>query len=141
MKKPKTARRGKGRVQYCSVRGELAVKFLDAIFGGLEPFLKLYPLSANSFRTKWTKLLLLLKIPKHLHPTPASVRGGGSVMAYRRGEPIQSIMWRMRLVSQGTLESYLQELAADQFLLTLPDLAKCRIRFLAALYIQALSLA
>lgn len=62
-------------------------------------------------------------------------------MAYRRGEPIQSIMWRMRLVSQGTLESYLQELAVDQFLLTLPDLAKCRIRFLAALYIQALSLA
>ena len=140
VKKPKTARRGKGRVQHCSVRGELAVKFLDAIFGGLEPFLKLYPLSANSFRTKWTKLLLLLKIPKHLHPTPASVRGGGSVMAYRRGESIQSIMWRMRLVSQGTLESYLQELAADQFLLTLPDSAKCRIRFLAALYIQALSL-
>ena len=78
VRKPKTARRGKGRVQHCSVRGDLAVKFLDAIFGSLEPFLKLYPLSANSFRTKWTKLLLLLRIPKHLHPTPASVRGGGS---------------------------------------------------------------
>ena len=45
-------------------------------------------------------------------------------MAYRRGEPIHNILWRMRLVSQQTLESYLQELAAESFLIRRPEVTK-----------------
>jgi hypothetical protein len=47
-------------------------------------------------------------VPKHLQPTPASIRGGGAIAAYRPGESIQSILtWRMRLLSLGSLESFL----------------------------------
>ena len=81
--------------------------------------LHLFPLSASSFRSRWEKVLFALKVPKHLQLTPASIRGGGAIAAYRHGEPIQSIlMWRMRLLSSGSLRSpsYLQELAAESFM-------------------------
>ena len=42
-------------------------------------------------------------------------------------------------MSQTTLESYLQELAAESFLLQLPEAAKDRIRFLSSFFSIALS--
>lgn len=60
-------------------------------------------------------------------------------MAYRRGESIPQILWRMRLVNQATLESYLQELAADSMLVQLPESSKSRIRFLASFFTRAMS--
>lgn len=61
-------------------------------------------------------------------------------MAYRKGDNIQNILWRMRLVNQATLESYLQELAADSILVRLPETSKARIRFLASFFTRAMSL-
>lgn len=59
-------------------------------------------------------------------------------MHYRRGLGIQQIMWRMRILSQSTLESYLQELAAESPLVRLPNTAKQRIRTAASFYSIAL---
>ena len=75
---------------------------------------------------------------KKLQPTPAGIRGGGAILAYKRGEGIQDILWRMRLTHQKTLESYLQELAADSILVRLPTTSKRRIRCAASFYAQAL---
>eukprot|EP00438_Fugacium_kawagutii_P016872 Skav223762 [mRNA] locus=scaffold521:2192:6754:+ [translate_table: standard] len=139
IRKPKSKRRGKGRVQHLKVQNPAAVAFLDRIFGPLDSFLALYPHSAAHFRTRWEKILNCLRVPKSLRPTPASIRGGGAILAYRRGEGIPSILWRMRLVSQVTLESYLQELAADSFLVDLPEATKHRIRFSSEFFTVALA--
>ena len=139
VRKPKSKRRGKGRIQHLKVDRPEVVQFLDAVFSPLDSFLPLFPLSASVFRTRWEKLLTFLGIPKVFRPTPASVRGGGAIAAYRRGEPIQSILWRMRLVCQSTLESYLQELAAESFLIQLPQTTKDLIRFVSSLFPYALA--
>ena len=137
VKKPKTLRRGKGRVQHLKVDNETAVMALSSIFGSLNDFVPLYPASAYRFRKKWDSILEALAVPVALRPH-GGIRGGGAILAYKRGEPISSILWRMRLLSQVTLESYLQELAAENFLVQLPPLAKDRIRRSASLYTTAL---
>ena len=136
--KPKTLRRGKGRIQHLKIDNYEIVSVLQHIFGSLSEFLPLFPMSASAFRTRWDKLLTALEIPKDVRPTPASVRGGGAIMAYKRGEPIANILWKMRLVSQVTLETYLQELAAESFLVQLPEVTKLRIKLAASFYTQTL---
>ena len=137
--KPKSRRRGKGRVQHIKVTEPRAIKFLTAVFGPLDDFLPLFPFSASAFRNRWHRILTSLKVPKQLQPNPSSLRGGGAVLAYRRNEAITEIMWRMRVLNQSTLESYLQEVAADSLLVRLPEESKHQIRFYASLYPMALS--
>ena len=139
VRKPKSRRRGKGRVQHLKIERPEVVQFLESVFSELDSFLPLFPLSASVFRARWDHLLIRLGVPKLSRPTPASIRGGGAIQAYRRGGSIPSILWRMRLVSQTTLESYLQELAAESFLLQLPEAAKDRIRFSSSFFSIALS--
>ena len=134
IRKPKTSRRGKGRIQHLKISNSAAVTFLEQVFGPLDYSLKLFPLSANVFRRRWERVLDVLLVPKLRRPTPASVRGGGAILAYKRGEPISDILWRMRLVALSTLESYLQELAADSFLVKLPELSRSRIRSSAVFF-------
>ena len=138
VRKPKSHRRGKGRVQHIKVENEEAVRAISSVFQDLDGFLPLFPLSTGAFRTRWEKIMDFLHIPKSHRPTPSSIRGGGAILAYRRGEQISSILWRMRLVAQTTLESYLQEVAAESFLISLPHDTKGRIRFLSSLYPSAL---
>eukprot|EP00438_Fugacium_kawagutii_P026020 Skav225717 [mRNA] locus=scaffold164:107677:112050:+ [translate_table: standard] len=64
------------------------------------------------YRKRWNFLLGHLKLPSTLRLTPGGLRGGFAVWAYRNRMPVQDIMWSMRLRSQVTLESYLQETAA-----------------------------
>ena len=134
VKKPKTFRRGKGRVQHLKISNEQVILVLERIFGPLDFSLRLFPHSASAFRRRWEKILDTLGVPRTLRPTPAGVRGGGAILAYKRGEAIQDIMWRMRLVSQSTLESYLQELAAESLLAKLPAQCRSRIRSAASFF-------
>ena len=53
---------------------------------------------------------------------------------YRNEAPISSILWQMRLQHHRTLEHYLQEVAALNSLLTLPDVSKDFIRVLAGTF-------
>ena len=131
--KPKSLRRGKGRVQHLTIDDPLTVAALENIFGGLDDFLPLFPLSASVFRNRWNRLTRALLILSSLRLTPASICGGGVIQCYKRGESIPNLMWKMRLCSQSTLESYVQELAAESFLVRLPDASKIRIRSLASL--------
>ena len=64
------------------------------------------------YRQRWDKLLRALGIPADFHLTPGGLRGGGAVAAYRRGDQVSEIQWRMRLQHVGTLAFYLQEVAA-----------------------------
>ena len=64
------------------------------------------------YRKRWDKLLRALGIPADFHLTPGGLRGGGAVAAYRRGDQVSEIQWRMRLQHVGTLAFYLQEVAA-----------------------------
>ena len=93
--KLKALRRGKGRVQHIKVETADVALAVQNIFGELAEFLPLFPLSPSAFRTRWEKLLNSLGVPKDLRPTPASVRGGGAIMAYGRSEPIDNILWRI----------------------------------------------
>ena len=70
VKKPKTLRRGLGRVQHLKIKDPASVLFLEKIFGALDPSLNLCPLSASAFRRRWNKLLDALQIPVKLRPTP-----------------------------------------------------------------------
>ena len=130
VKRPKTLRRGRGRVQHVKLAHPDVVECLQKIFGDLNEFLPLFLLSPSAFRTRWNKLLTALEIPFHLWPMPG--------MAYKHGEPIAYILWRMRLVSQNTLEHYLQELAAESFLVKLSETTKVRIGLAASFYTAAL---
>eukprot|EP00438_Fugacium_kawagutii_P028528 Skav222525 [mRNA] locus=scaffold2875:50542:57914:+ [translate_table: standard] len=131
---PKTKRRGKGKVQHLKLFDPVALPFLESVFGTLHGSLALFPGSAAAFRLRWDSLLEELKVPREQRPTPASIRGGGAIVAYQRGEPIQDIMWRMRVSSQTTLEHYLQEMAADSFMTRLPTVCKDKIRTAALLF-------
>ena len=86
VRKPKSRRRGKGRVQHLKIERPEAVRFLDAVFCELEAFLPLFPLSAGVFRARWDKLLVFLGVPKACRPTPASIRGGGPYRPIEEGK-------------------------------------------------------
>ena len=134
IRQPKTRFRGRGRVQHLKVSNPLVLPFLERVFGSLDPSLALFPLSASMFRKRWDTLLDLLQVPLRHRPTPASIRGGGAILAYRRGEHIADILWRMRLVSLPTLSCYLQELAADSLISHLPPRVRHRIIRVATLF-------
>lgn len=131
---PKTRRRGRGKVQHLRIENEAAVLYMEKIFAGLHPSCKLYPLSAAAFRSRWDKVLDALGVPRTDRPTPSSVRGGGAILAYRRGEAIGNIMWKMRISHQATLEAYLQETVADSLLVRWSDQCGNRIRAAATFF-------
>ena len=130
---PKTRRRGRGKVQHLRIENGAAVAYLEKVFARLHPACKLYPLSA-AFRSRWDKVLDALSVPRSDRPTPSAVRGGGAILAYRRGEPIGNIMWRMRISHQATLEAYLQETVADSLLVRWSDQCRDRIRTAAVFF-------
>lgn len=138
IRKPKSRKRGIGRIQHVRVSTEPAVKFLERHFGQLDAGVRLFPRSAAAFRSRWDRILEVLKIPVNCRPTPAGIRGGGAILAYKRNRPIQNILWAMRLTSIHTLESYLQETAADSLLVRLPEDSKRKIRHAASFFPIAL---
>ena len=137
---PKTRKRG-ARQQYGSVEGEAETAFLSAVFGGLSPEERLYPLSGSAYRRRWDALLKALGLPAHLHLTPGGLRGGGAVSAFHQNPSIELLLWRMRLKSQTTLAHYLQEVGAAVSLLGLTEPVRERLRALNRLYEPALQLA
>ena len=139
IRKPKSRKRGIGRVQHIRVSEACTVQFLERHFGHLDSAVKLFPRSASAFRSRWDRILDVLKIPVNCRPTPAGIRGGGAILAYKRNRPIQDILWAMRLTSITTLESYLQETAADSLLIRLPEDSKRKIRNAASFYPIALN--
>ncbi|CAE7545273.1 Kidins220 [Symbiodinium sp. CCMP2592] len=109
---PKTRRRGGGRQQHATVSDEPLVRACTAVFGRLKPAELLYPLSPQAFRRRWDDLLSALRVSPEVGLTPACVRGGAAVEAYRRGHWVRSAF---RLPRNGPLTTggVLPSLSAD----------------------------
>ena len=75
-------------------------------------------------------MLKHLGVDKKLRLTPGSLRGGGAVAAHKRGQPIQDLLWNMRLQHQKTLGYYLQEVTAASILPSLTAETRSRIQLL-----------
>ena len=131
---PKTRFRGTGRVQHFVVKRKAFVAFLDKLVGDSPPEERLFAASASTFRRRWDFLLAALGVPERSRLTPGGLRGGGAVYLYQQNVPVQDLMWRMRLRSQTTLESYLQEVAAISVLPSLPASSLRKISAAAALF-------
>ena len=123
----KSRRHGKRRIQHASVLNLEVVHFLDKVFGNLRKDELLYPISGSSFRRRWDKLCLQLLIGSGHHLTPGSLRGGGALEEYRSGTDLQRILWRMRIRHLITLEHYVQEVAAESFLVDISEEGRRRI--------------
>lgn len=126
---PKTRNRG-AKTQYSSTDEKLCVDLVAKVWDELLPDQWLYQGSASAFRYRWNALLRKLTVPPILHLTPGSLRGGGAVAAYRKGLSIDRLMWKMRILHQKTLASYLQEMVAASVLPSLPQEVLERIKLL-----------
>lgn len=131
---PKPRSRGKGRVQHASIHQPDVIRFIEHVFADVPHSDMLYGVSGNTFRRRWDYALRILHVPSEARLTPGSLRGGGAVEAYRGGMELTKLCWRMRLKNLATLESYIQEVAADAFLVELSDTARKRILLFASAF-------
>ena len=133
-REPKSRGRGP-RVQHVAISfsGNLKAFFL-ATWSGLKGSDKLFHGSSWMYRKRWDKLLRALGIPADFRLTPGGLRGGGAVAAYRRGDQVSEIQWRMRLQHVGTLAFYLQEVAALSVIPRLHPRAREKVSAAAALF-------
>ena len=129
---PKTGNRGSGRVQHFVVRQPTFVRFLGRLLAESSLTEPLFSGSASTFRRRWDFILRQLGVPEALKLTPGGLRGGGAVYLYQQQTPVQDLLWRMRLRSANTLESYLQEVAAVSVLPSLTASTRARIEASAA---------
>ena len=131
---PKTCGRGP-RVQHVAVNfdGALRAFFLGA-WSSLKKGDKLFCGSPWMYRKRWDSLLRTLGIPSDFKLTPGGLRGGGPVSAYRRGDPVSEIQWRMRLQHLGTLAFYLQEVSALSVIPQLHPRTRRRVSDTASLF-------
>lgn len=123
----KSRTRQPAKVQHLRVDDPVACKLLIRVFNGVHADDPLFGSTPYQYRKRWNALLSTLLIPNTARMTPGGLRGGFAVWAYRSGRGIQDIMWALRLRSQTTLESYLQEAAALNSLATLPKKARDEI--------------
>ena len=134
IREPKTRGRG-ARVQHSAIvfQGDLR-RFFDSVWSGLQATDKLFPGSPWMYRKRWNKLLAALQVPSTFGLTPGCLRGGGAVAAYRRGDAVSEIQWRMRLQHLGTLAFYLQEVSAMSVIPRLPHRARETVSVAASFF-------
>ena len=136
---PKSRFRGRGRVQHASIHDPTAIRFLEAACKFLKPNERLYDISGSSFRRRWNAILDHLNIQTSLKITPGSLRAGGAVFEYRRGTDLMKLLWRMRLKQLSTLESYVQEVAAEVVFSDLSFSSQKKVRLLSEIFEPTLS--
>ena len=143
IRNPKGRRRGLGREQHTKFTGMVFADFLQHVYGRDPGDSKLYPGSAGTFRRRWDSVLQALGIPRSLELTPASLRPGGAVKAYREDIEMNKLLWRMRLRNLDTLQHYLQEIGAMSVLHELSSRSLARVQFCSQFFedlLQATSL-
>ena len=106
---PKARHRGIGTVQHAKLDNLQSAQFLDKVYGKLPRDSYLFAGLPSFFRKRWDAILEFLSVPKSFKLTPASLRSGGAVRAYRSDMELSKIMWKMRLKHVKTLQHYLQE--------------------------------
>ena len=106
IEKPKTRNRA-ARTQHVVLRDALVLRFLSWFVLGLELSDKVIPLSSHFFLRSWREVFNVL------HSTafsPGSLRAGAASELYKQCADLNLIRWLLRHSSQGSLESYIQEL-------------------------------
>ena len=116
----KSKNRQPARVQHMRISDSYASRLISRLFGGLELHSPLCGYTPYQYRKRWNMVIETLGFQKPFQLTPGGLRGGAAVFHYRLGKPIQDLMWMLRLRSQTTLESYLQEVASLNILAQLP---------------------
>ena len=132
LRNPKTARFA--RRQHAKIEDCLVIRFLDALLGDEPMNHPLFPASASAYRKQWDHIMERLDVPHSRASrgaTPAVLRGSGATHLYLATEDVQLIAWRGRWTKLKTVEFYLQEVAAQLILQSLPSLARNRIAFLS----------
>ena len=130
----KSKNRQPAKVQHLRVVDVTACRILHMVFRKARADVALFGGSPYQYRKRWDALLASLQIPPGIRLTPGGLRGGFAVWAYRSGRGIQDIMWSLRLRSQSTLESYLQETAALNCFVSLPNAARDDINALSSFF-------
>ena len=87
----------------------------------------------NQYRRRWDLLMRALGVGREAGFTPGGLRGGAAGYHYRN-KNIQDLLWLMRLRSQTTLESYIQEVAALNSFAFLSAPTRHRILSMAAAF-------
>ena len=118
---PKARHRGIGTLQHAKLDDLHSARFLDWVYGKLPRDSFLFAGSPASFRKRWDRVLSFLGVPNTFRLTPASLRSGGAVRAYRADMEISKILWKMRLKHMDTLQHYLQEVGAASIYAELPS--------------------
>ena len=130
----KSLRRVAARVQHMKIEDVTAVKIIVKIFNLLPSDSMLFNQNGYQYRKKWGILLEDFSIDATAGLTPGGLRGGAAVLLYKQGRPISDLLWLMRLRSQVTLESYLQEVAALNALAGLTPSVRTLIKDVAATF-------
>ena len=122
------------RVQHMKIEDATAVKISTKIFNWLPFDTLLFSQSSYQYHKNWHILLKDFSIDASSGLTPGGLRGGAAVLHYKQGRAIADLLWMMRLRSQITLESYLQEVAALNAQATLTPSVRTLIKDVAATF-------
>eukprot|EP00438_Fugacium_kawagutii_P012047 Skav218189 [mRNA] locus=scaffold5213:273982:278268:- [translate_table: standard] len=120
----KSRLRQPAKVQHMKIANPEACFVISRVFRKLRPDSPLFDASPYQYRKRWNLILSAFGLDGVATLTPGGLRAGSAVFHYRNGKSIQDLMWLLRLRSQTTLESYLQEVAALNTLVCMS--AKCR---------------
>ncbi len=133
LENPKTSRFA--RQQHVKISDPEILSFVDAVFGNYPLDAKLFGASLSAYRNQWNAVMRQLGVPclqKDRGLTPGTLRGSGATAMYLQTENIPLICWRGRWAQVKTLEYYLQEVAAQVFIHTLPVSARNKIELFNA---------
>lgn len=117
----KSRNRQPARVQHMRVTDKAASILISKIFKKLPMDSPLFGTTPYQYRKRWDLILETLGLGGEPKLTPGGLRGGSAVHHYRLGKPIHDLMWMLRLRSQTTLESYIQEVASLNVLAKLDE--------------------
>ena len=130
----KSLHRQAARVQHMKITDETTCKILGIVYRKMPYDQPLFGAPPQQYRKRWDALIRMLGIKKDAAFTPGGLRGGSAVFHYRNNKSIQDLMWLMRLRSQVTLESYIQEVAALNAFSTLSASSRQLIQQLSAAF-------
>lgn len=128
--RPKTAWVGP-KVQYTELDDPLALHLLSALFLDLPLDAVVYGFSSAQERTRWETICAFIGV---FGLQARSLRGGGTVWAYRKHRSLNRVLWQGRWTSVKNLTHYLQDGLGRSTLQGLSDGVRERLLALERLY-------
>eukprot|EP00438_Fugacium_kawagutii_P032677 Skav232234 [mRNA] locus=scaffold4367:134627:147445:- [translate_table: standard] len=139
LRNPKTSRFA--RQQHVKISDPDVIRFVVHFFGPFSLEEKLFGATMYSYRSQWNAIMTKLNVPckQQLRGiTPGSLRGSGATMLYLQTEDIPMICWRGRWARLRTLEFYLQEVAAQVMMNSLPTQSQILVNKLSSACVMGL---